>query len=135
MAKPTKPLKLKRSRALVPTPTGNDLAIETVKITQALANDKRIKKYVVESDNATGITKIRAVGYNGQNVVQELLGPGLVQSTTSRPVGDTPAERRAARDENIIAFHLKNLSQEETAERLNCSQSLVSKVLRREGYR
>lgn len=135
MGKPVKPLKLKRSRALVPAPTGGDLSAETANINHSLSNDPRVEEFSIVTNKTTGVIKVRAVGYSGQTVVQEMLGPGLVASTTSHPEGETPAERREARDANIIALHLKNLSQDEIAERLSCSQSLVSKVLKRKGYR
>lgn len=116
-------------------PTGGDLTTETLNAAQSLANNPKVEKCFIEMDKRTGITKVRAIGRDGQNVVHQLLGPGLTETSTFRPTGDTPREKRQARDMNIVAYHLKGLSQDESAERLNCSQSLVSKVLRREGYR
>ncbi|WP_031393707.1 hypothetical protein [Sphingomonas sp. STIS6.2] len=107
--------KITRPRALVPAPKGGDLATTTLNAAESLANDPRVKKYFIESDNSTGITKIRAIGHNGQNVVQGLLGPGLSQTSTCRPVRDTAKERREARDASIVTYYVKGLSQDKTA--------------------
>lgn len=133
MGKIVKPLK--SSRALVPLPGDGDLKADVIAAVQSLADNRRVTEFSFSVNKRTGVGKIRAVGRDGQNVVHEFIGPGLTETSTYRPTGDTPLERRRARDENIVIHHRKGLSQVETAERLNCSQSLVSKVLRREGYR
>lgn len=133
MAKVRKPLKA--SRALVPISGGGDLRADVIAAVQSLTDNRRVSQFSFSVNKRTGVGKIRAVGRDGQNVVHQFIGPGLTETSTFRPTGDTPAERRRARDANIVSYHLKGLSQDECAERLNCSQSLVSKVLRREGYR
>lgn len=121
-------------RALVPM-TGGDLRSDIIAAVQSLSDDRRVTEFSFSVNKRTGVGKIRAVSRSGQNVVHRLVGPGLTETSTFRPTGETPAEKREARDKGIVALHLKSLSQDEIAERLNCSQSLVSKVLRREGYR
>lgn len=133
MGKVLKPLK--PSRALVPTSSVGDLRADVMEAVQSLSDNRRVTEFSFSVNKRTGVGKIRAVGRDGQNVVHQFIGPGLTETSTFRPTGETPAERRKARDDNIVAYHLKGLSQDESAERLNCSQSLVSKVLRREGYR
>lgn len=126
---------LKSSRALVPVSSGGDLKQDVIAAVQSLADNRRVSEFSFSVNKRTGIGKIRAVGRDGQNVVHQFVGPGLTETSTFIPTGDTPAERREARDANMVSYHRKGLSQDEIAERLNCSQSLVSKVLRREGYR
>lgn len=133
MVKILKPLK--SSRSLVPVPSGGDLRADVMEAVQSLTDNRRVVEFSFSVDKRTGVGKIRAIGRDGQNVVHRLIGPGLTETSTFRPTGETPAEKREARDANIVSYHRKGLSQDESAERLNCSQSLVSKVLRREGYR
>jgi hypothetical protein len=132
------PKALKRlvsSRALVPQSSGGDLKADIIAAVQSLADNRKVSAFSFSVNKRAGVGKIRAVGRDGQNVVHRFIGPGLTETSTFRPTGDTASERRRARNANIVSFHLKRLTQDEIAERLNCSQSLVSQVLRRKGYR
>lgn len=129
LIKSVKPL-----RALVPASAG-DLQADVMAAIQSLSDNRRVAEFSVSVNKRTGVGRIRAVGRDGQNVIHQFVGPGMTETSTFLPTGNTAAERRQARDANIIALYLKGLSQDESAERLNCSQALVSKVLRREGYR
>jgi hypothetical protein len=125
----------KPQRALVPVSSGGDLKAEIVAAVQSLSDNRRVAEFSFAVNKRTGVGKIRAIGRDGQNVIHQFVGPGMTETSTFHPTGNTSAEKRQGRDANIISDHLRGLSQDESAERLNCSQSLVSKVLRREGYR
>jgi DNA-binding NarL/FixJ family response regulator len=125
--------KPKLSTALVPasTRTGND----TESVIAALDANPNVKAYWIHVDKEKRVAKVRTVSRDGQTITRDFIGPGLTSTMTSAPVGNTASDRREARDQNICALYREGLTQEEIAECLNWSQSLVSNVVRQNGLR
>ncbi|WP_425102228.1 helix-turn-helix domain-containing protein [Tropicibacter sp. S64] len=133
MAKARHLAKVKKSgKSLVPIASSAGLASEFEALTDRLWEDPRVKKFTVTVNKETGIAKATAVGHRGQTSMQEIVGPGLIATTTYMPKA---RDGRAARDENIVALYDRGLTQVDIAGRLNVSQSTVSNVLRRKGLR
>ncbi|MER9435292.1 sigma factor-like helix-turn-helix DNA-binding protein [Mesorhizobium sp. M0618] len=120
----------KSEKALVPIASSAGLASELKALTDRLSDDPGVKKFTVTVNKETGIAKATAVGHRGQTFTQEVVGPGLTVTYTPKTKGG-----KAARDQNIVALYERDLTQMEIAERLDVSQSTVSNILRREGFR
>lgn len=126
--------KLPKKRSLMPTrPDG--LTSQTTAMIASLDANPDIANYRIEVDKGSNVAKVRMVSRDGQTVTRDYLGPGLTSTMVSAPTGSTSSERREDRHDNICALYRSGLTQTEIGERLNCSQSLVSNVLRRNGLR
>lgn len=124
-----------KSRFLVPSSSNSGLTTETTAMIASLDANLDVANYRIEVDKASRIAKVRIVSTDGQTVTRDYLGPGLTSTMVSVPVGPTPTDKRESRNSNICALYRSGLTQIEIAERLNCSQSLVSNVLRQNGLR
>lgn len=124
-----------KKRSLAPVSANGELTIQTRALITSLNANPDVANYRIEVDKDSNVAKVRMVSYDGQTVTREYLGPGLTSTIVAVPAGLTPADKRENRHENICTLYRNGLTQTEVAERLNCSQSLVSSVLRRNGLR
>lgn len=122
-------------RSVVPASLNSGLTNQTTAMIALLDADPAVANYRIEVDKTSNVAKVRMVSNDGQTFTREYLGPGLTSTIVSAPVGSTPAQKRQSRHANICALHRKDFLQAEIAERLNCSQSLVSSVLLKNGLR
>lgn len=127
--------KLPKNRSITPVSPNSVLTAQTTAMIASLDANPDVANYQIEVDKDSNVAKVRMVSRDGQTVTRDYLGPGLTSTMVSVPVGSTPADRRESRHENICTLSRSGLTQTEIAERLNCSQSLVSSVLRQKGFR
>lgn len=124
-----------KTRSLVPASSNGGLTTQTMALIESLDTNPSVANYRIEVDKDSNVAKVRMVSRDGQTVTRDYLGPGLTSTMVSVSVGSTPTERRESRHDNICALYRSGLTQTEIAERLDCSQSLVSSVLRQNRLR
>jgi DNA-binding NarL/FixJ family response regulator len=85
-----------------------------------------VERFRLEVNKKLPLVRLITNNANGVTTTREILGPGLTETVRS----NLKCMSTHDRDENICQYLAKGLTQQEVADKMGVSQSLVSKVYR-----